>query len=66
MIETREHPKKKIEALGKKMAYVEMGEGRDQAGPYFENGRIAGRLRPARDAPSASAREFQQIVGSEI
>jgi haloalkane dehalogenase len=27
MIETREHPKRKIDALGKQMAYVEMGEG---------------------------------------
>jgi len=27
MIETREHPKQKVEALGKQMAYVEMGEG---------------------------------------
>lgn len=27
MISTKEHPKKKIEVLGKQMAYVEMGEG---------------------------------------
>jgi haloalkane dehalogenase len=27
MIESREHPKRKIEVSGKQMAYVEMGEG---------------------------------------